>query len=429
MFLLLTLASREIPEKWVTEMSNKKYAFVVDSVGKPLAPTPENNAWYLIRKGRATLLQKTPMLIKLTREIPVEDIDRSSYTIGIDDGSKHVGIAIVQVCSTKIKTVFKGTLELRNDVSKKMELRKGYRQYKRSHKRYRPIRFSNRASSRRKGRLAPTIKQKKDSILRVVKKLTSMLPSTLRVALEDVAIDIRALQEGNTLPKWKYQKSNRLDENVRKAVIIRDNNCCQNCGATNCRIEVHHIVPRRLKGNNTIDNLISLCEPCHEKVTGAELDFASQFQMLIKGKNIRFDFAQHVMQGKNYLRTKLSEFGEVTLTTGGDTANNRIDLGIEKTHANDAVVIAGGFDSSLYEYTIKPLRKKSKALGHILAGFKCRDVVKYVKRNGDCYLGYITSLDPKRKTCNITTFTGKELKRYSVSRLQFVFRPKCILWM
>ena len=406
-------------------MSDKKFAFVVDNKGKKLAPTPENNAWYLIRKGRAKLLQKCPMLIQLQREIPDGEIDNSEYTIGIDDGSKHVGISVVQKCE---KTVFRGTIELRNDVSKKMEVRRGYRRYRRSHKRYRPVRFDNRSASRHKGRIAPSIKQKKDSILRVVSKLTIYLPKITEIVLEDVALDIRALQEDKTLYGTDYQKSNRLDENIRKAVIMRDKNSCRNCGLTDYRIEVHHIVPKRLKGNNTLDNLISLCSECHEEVTGNELQFVDKFQQLIDGKNIRFDYAQHVMQGKNYLRQKLGEIAEVVLTTGGDTANKRIDLDIEKSHSNDAVVIAGGNETKLYDWVIKPLRKKSKADGHVIKGFQCRDVVKYTKKSGDKYIGYITSLDRKKNTCNITTFDGEQLKRYGLRRLQFIFRPRGLMW-
>ena len=410
-------------------MSNKRFAFVVDIKRKKLAPTPEGNAWYLIRKGKAKLLQKAPMVIQLQREIPDDEIDDSDYVIGIDDGSKHVGIAVVQNCETKDKTIFKGTTKLRDDVSKKIETRRGYRRYRRHHKRYRPARFDNRASSKAKGKIAPSIKQKKDSILNVIKKLTSVFPKVTKIILEDVAIDIRALQENKPLYRWEYQKSNRLDENLRKAVIIRDGNACRKCGLTDCKIEVHHIIPRRLKGNDTIDNLISLCKECHEEVKGKELQFVAKFQSMIGGKNIRFDYAQHVMQGKNYLRERMSKIASVDLTTGGDTANKRIDLDIEKSHSNDAVVIAGGHETGLYDWIIKPLRKKSKSNGYVVIGFQCRDIVRYIKKNGNVYKGYITSLDPKKKSCNITTFDGAQLKRYGLGRLQLIDRPTKLMWI
>ena len=38
------------------------YAFVLDANGNQLAPTKEQKAWFLIRKKRATLVSKYPMV-------------------------------------------------------------------------------------------------------------------------------------------------------------------------------------------------------------------------------------------------------------------------------------------------------------------------------------------------------------------------------
>lgn len=148
-------------------MENKiEYCFVVDKNSKPLAPTKVNKGWYLIRKGRATLKSKYPMVIQLEKEVESDDEDESHMVCGIDDGSSHVGIAVVQKCLTKNKVVFKGTIEQRQDVKRLMDARRGYRRYRRQHKRHRAARFNNRSSSNRKGRLAPSIKQKKEAILK-----------------------------------------------------------------------------------------------------------------------------------------------------------------------------------------------------------------------------------------------------------------------
>ena len=48
------------------------YAFVLDANGKRLAPTKEQKAWYLIRKNRATLVSKYPMVIQLKKKIFVD---------------------------------------------------------------------------------------------------------------------------------------------------------------------------------------------------------------------------------------------------------------------------------------------------------------------------------------------------------------------
>lgn len=135
-----------------------EYSFVLDSNSNKLSPIKINKAWYLIRKGKAELVSKYPMIIKLKRVIETQEIDKSEFLCGIDDGSKHVGIAIIQKCKLKNKVVFKCTIEQRQDVKHLMEVRRGYRRYHRQHKRYRKVKFDNRASSKRSNRLAPSVK-------------------------------------------------------------------------------------------------------------------------------------------------------------------------------------------------------------------------------------------------------------------------------
>lgn len=408
------------------------YCFVFDGEGKKLSPTNENKGWYLIRKGKATLVSKCPMVIQLNRVLEEADIDETPIRLGIDDGSKHVGIGLVQECKNRNKVIFKGVLEHRNDVSKKIELRRGYRRYRRSHKRYRKARFDNRGSSRRKGRIAPSIKQKRDTLLRVVNKLNNWVRIN-KVILEDVQFDIRSITEGYSLYRWEYQKSNRLDENIRKATLMRDNFSCMDCGKRNCILEVHHIVPRRLSGADSIYNLITLCSSCHEKVTGNELIHKNRYFDLIKGKSVNTQDAQHVMQGKRYLQEQLSKIAELELTNGGITANRRIDLGIEKSHSNDALVISGlkicTEEIEIIEWVIKPIRKKKKSNVEELMGIRHRDYVRYTKRNGDYYEGYITSLLPKNNQCNIKLLNGKVLMRYGLKNVKILNRFRGLYWI
>lgn len=63
-----------------------------------------------------------------------------------------------------------------------------------------------------------------------------------------------------------------------------------------------------------------------------------------------------------------------------------------------------------------------------LEGFKHRDFVKYTKKDGSSYLGYITALYPQKKQCNMTTLDGKVLKRYGIKSLQLMWRFNKIAW-
>lgn len=408
------------------------HCFVLDAQGNKLSPTKEYRAWYLIRKQKAILKNKFPMVIQLKREIPVDEVDSTPIHLGIDDGSKSVGIALVQDCKRKNKPLFKGTIELRTDVKDKMMVRRGYRRYRRYHKKYRSVRFNNRVSSKKEGRLAPSIRQKKDSILRVVNQLHKWIRIN-HIYLEDVLIDIRALDKGHKPYKWEYQQGNRLDENIRKAAVLRDHNCCQDCGMTNTRMEVHHIIPRRLNGSDSIYNLITLCSTCHGNITGYELNHSGRLLKKIEGRKIPYNFAMHVMQGKSYLQNELKKIAPLTITTGGDTANKRIDWGIDKSHANDGIVICylkvKSDQCELKNWTIKTMRKRSSKKIESVKGFHHRDFVKYTKRNSETYLAYITALYPKRNECNMTTIDGKVLKRYGLSRLSLLCRFSKIYWL
>lgn len=105
------------------------------------------------------------MVIQLKKKIPDKDC-KDEIRCGIDDGGLHVGVALVQKCQTRNKVVLKGTIEQRNDVKHLMDVRRGYRHYHRYHKRYRPARFNNRNSSKREGRVAPSILQKRQATIK-----------------------------------------------------------------------------------------------------------------------------------------------------------------------------------------------------------------------------------------------------------------------
>ena len=406
------------------------YAFVLDSNGKTLAPTKEMKAWYLIRKKRATLISKYPMVIQLNKKILDEEICKDEIRCGIDDGGLHVGIALVQKCQSKNKVLLKGTIEQRNDVKHLMEVRRGYRNYRRYHKRYRQARFDNRSSSKRIGRIAPSILQKRQATIRVINQLNKWI-NISNYWLEDVCIDIRAFTDGYKPYRWQYQKSNRLDENIRKAVILRDGCKCMKCGKSNCSLEVHHIKPRRLNGSNTLGNLITLCEKCHQKTEGREELFMNQyFSLLNSSDNKNLNYASYVMIGKNWLRTQLLNLGTLYLTTGGDTANKRIDWGIEKSHSNDAVCITGLQPDTceIKEWTIKPMRRQSKMKADNVLDIKHRDLVEYTYKNGETHRGYVTALYPDLNALNFQSPT-KHCKKVNAKKCRLLWRYSKIYWL
>ena len=140
--------------------------YVIDSEEKPLLPTNGARARILLKKGNAIVYSVEPFTIRLKRKV---DDPVGEFKVGIDDGTKKVGISVAY----EDKIVFAGNIELRQDVHRKMLQRLQYRRSRRSRKvRHREVKFLNRG---KKGWLPPTIKQKKESILRVLDDLKKRL--------------------------------------------------------------------------------------------------------------------------------------------------------------------------------------------------------------------------------------------------------------
>ena len=59
-------------------------------------------------------------------------------------------------------------------------------------------------------------------------------------------------------------------EEKRRATIMRDGNQCTQCGATGQTMTVHHVRYRETRELETIDDLTTLCKPCHKAFHDAE---------------------------------------------------------------------------------------------------------------------------------------------------------------
>lgn len=59
----------------------------------------------------------------------------------------------------------------------------------------------------------------------------------------------------------------------RREVYQRDNYSCQNCGAVggsrgDTELHAHHIVPKSKGGTHRLENLATVCKPCHDAIHG-----------------------------------------------------------------------------------------------------------------------------------------------------------------
>lgn len=61
-----------------------------------------------------------------------------------------------------------------------------------------------------------------------------------------------------------------LDPQIAKAVFNRDGWRCRHCNRGDT-IDPHHIIFRSAGGEDTLENLLTLCRKCHDDVHGGRL--------------------------------------------------------------------------------------------------------------------------------------------------------------
>lgn len=386
--------------------------FVVDSNGTPLLPTNGARARLLLKNGKANVYSVVPFTIQLVRNV---DNPVGEFKVGIDDGAKEVGISIA--CGENV--VFAGNIKLRQDVSKKILQRAQYRRTRRSSNlRHRKARFLNRGNE---GWIPPSIKQKKDSIIRVINDLKKRINIT-ECVVEQGQFDISSMARGYKLTGKEYQTSEYEGNNWKQKVLWRDGYKCQHCNVQS-NLQVHHIIPRSKGGSNAVGNGITLCKECHYKL------HKGLWVLSIKPK--RFNYPTHLQQGKWYLHKELEKiFSKVTICYGWMTVIARRKLGLEKDHHCDASAMIGANIYKCSPYKVIPRRNKvwennpTKTCNE-KNGFKHWDIVKSKHRRLGVVVGSIRSLKQKSITLR-TKFDDNFPVSYSQTVL--LWRPSSIVY-
>ena len=108
--------------------------FVINKHGEALMPCSNRKARVLLENKKAKIVSYKPFTIQLL-------YGSTGYTqetnLGIDTGSKHIGIAI----TSNNNVLAKGQIDLRQDVKQLLETRKSMRKGRRSRLRYRKAKF------------------------------------------------------------------------------------------------------------------------------------------------------------------------------------------------------------------------------------------------------------------------------------------------
>lgn len=383
--------------------------FVLDSNNKVLMPTHSAKARILLKQGKAKVYHLDPFVVKLNYMI--DNVCMQKVKVGIDDGAKQAGIAVVAGC----ETVFTGTLTLTNNIKDKMEARAGFRRGRRNRLRYRKPRFNNRMITKcavcgknaRSGHdtcrlckgtnhmfksktywLPPSVKARKDYVVRTINKLNKWIPID-QVIIETGRFDLQKLMNPE-ITNEEYQQGPMYGKDSLKAALISEYGnkvnvdgktrtvarCCY-CGKENVPLEVEHIFPKGKGGTDAWHNLTLACKECNQ-FKGNRTPEEAGMKLLVKPLKFYqtrlLKYATQLQQGKNYLKQAIYDAIGVmpTFTYGQFTSWQRKKFDIPKTHINDAIMVAiTTYDSDdkpeipevcCDEYTIKAMGTKARAM-------------------------------------------------------------------
>ncbi len=314
-------------------------------------PCQPRKARLLLKEGKAKVASMVPFTIQLL-------YGSSGYTqtvsLGVDAGTRQIGAS----ATTEQQVLFEAEALPRSDLQELLATRSQYRRARRWRKtRYRHARYQQRKRSG--GWLAPSVQHKVEAHLKVVRLVHKFLPvrsTTIEVAQFDIQkirnseIEGKAYQEGPQAGFW----------NVREYVLFRDHHRCQWCaGKSKDRIlNVHHIESRKTGGNSP-DNLITLCETCHDLIHRTH----QEHKLERKSNTFRDATQMSIIRWRIYEQIK-AMFPNVHLTYGYITKHTRISHHLEKSHRVDARCISthpDAFSDGAW-YLIKCVRRNNRKL-------------------------------------------------------------------
>ena len=331
---VLTLNNLEVdPPQHKEGQSSKTFEVpaivcVLSVEGKPLMPCSPRKARVLLKKGEAHVVEVQPFFTIQLHKPNGNQVQKCS--LGIDSGSKKIGYSVI----TEKKELVAGDVELDQKTSERLSEKRMNRSHRRNKLWYREPRFNNRKIP--KGWLPPSIVRKFNTHINFINKLRSRLPiNEENITIEVGSFDIQKI-ENPDISGNEYNQGPMLGyQNMRNYLMSRENGKCQLCNKEFSRgnsSHIHHIIPISGGGPDKQDNLALLHKKCHIKLHNKKL-----FNLLKKNKQYKDASFMNLVKLK-YIEV----FPKCNIVYGYETFINRVKLGLEKTHYNDAFIIAGG---------------------------------------------------------------------------------------
>ncbi len=351
---LKTLSNNsEVDKPQHREQDLRVPVYVLNMRGEPLMPTTPGKAKKLLKQGKAKVVKRTPFTIQLKY---ATGENKQPIRLGIDSGYSAVGFSAV----SEEKELIAGEVVVRKDIPRKLTERRANRRNRRNKLWYRESRFQNRKKNES---LAPSMNHRMQTHIALIEKLKRILPIT-SIVVEVASFDTQKMVNPE-IAGVEYQQGELQGYEIREYLLEKYQRKCAYCGKTDVPLEIEHIIPRSRDGNSRVSNLAISCHRCNQE----------------KGNKTAEEFGHPEVQEQakqslkaaafmNSMRWMLVNQLNCGHTYGYITKHNRIKLGMEKSHVNDAFVIASGTcQTRAILYTVKQNRRNNRALQINRKGF------------------------------------------------------------
>ena len=341
---------------------------VIGMNGLGLMPTTPRKARILLKEKKAIVVRKVPFTIKLLYKTGCAT---QAKGLGVDTGSQHIGVGVIteKKVLTKAEHTLRSTMEKRSLLETRKEYRRGRRyrktryrkpKFKAHTKRYyseKPVKRNGHLthwikktisyeSNRPKGWLPPSIESKVQHHIRIIHHYEDATPPDKDLNIEIARMDVARMKDPNIHGEM-YQKGPLYDqENIKAYILQRDNYKCKVCKAkagtkrkddSIVKLKIHHIDFKSEGATDNPDRMCCVCDKCH--TLEAHKPGGILYDWMVKGKKFARGYRDATFM--NILNKRLrEEFPYANFTYGNITAADRKNMGLPKSHANDAVAIA-----------------------------------------------------------------------------------------
>ena len=354
---LKTLSNSSDVDKHKHTDGLKVKVYVLNKDGKPLMPCKPAKARHLLRNKKAKVVSRKPFTIQLNWDC---ENNTQPIKLGIDAGYLHVGFSAI----TDTKELISGELTMRKNISKLIEQKSNYRRTRRSKLWHRETRFDNRVKSKKKGWLAPSMQHKLQTHIKLIDKLKKILPIN-KTIIEVATFDQQKMQNPE-ISGIEYQQGELQGYEIKNYLLQKFGRKCMYCGKKNIPLEIEHIIPKSRGGSSRVSNLTIACRKCNlEKGSQTAEEFGyPKIQKQAKKTLKSTPFM-------NIVRKMLVQQINAEETFGYITKYGRIKYNLDKSHINDAFVIAEGITQDRCKpYSVTQTRRNNRKLQTNRKGYK-----------------------------------------------------------